>query len=398
MSDNLSVLLNITTTKYEIRLIYFYHYVVSWLVPVILLFGCSGTSICIVVLVKTAKRRAKIWSWFLVLSTNDIISLILGLTSLYLNKLYLITNRASSISEDFRSSNIFVCHFLSTGLYFTLFLSSWMQVGISVIRTISISCPLFIKTRFTASVARKALVIHISITLLFSIILVNSTLIYDEVYSGNFSRGFRCKLSNKYDDLFYFVSLVFKVIIPTLILILSSIIIWRNLSSQYDSRDFNNTDSIKFTNSDTPQHSEHSRRISINRNLSLTLLGMNLTFLLSNLPFEIFKVINRNFNINKIKLPKDFEDFLTMRILDKSFNISVYFNQATNWMFYFLLGKSFRTFFCKVIYCRNRTRFQRQYSLKNVRFKPSSEYLLVTSDSRPLKLNSFKLDHRCDTI
>lgn len=390
MSTNSTALIfNITISKYEVRLIFFYRYIVSWLVPVILFVGCIGTSLCIVILLKSMKKRAKIWSWFLALSTNDIISLTLGLASLYINKLYFISDRAVPIYDDLRSSNIMVCHLFSTALYFTLFLSSWLQVGISIIRALSITYPLFIKTRFTTHAAKRALFTLIFVSLTFSLILVNTTVNYQKVYrrKTNISHAHRCMLVSKSDEIFYLVSLLFKVIIPITLLLISSVIMWKSLSTQY-TRDIPFSASIKILNLATPQHLERLRRNSINRNLSLTLLGMNLTFLLSNLPFEIFKVINRNYDNSQIKV-SDIDDFVTLRILDKFLNITLYLNQATNWLFYFLLGKSFRQHFGEILLCRMHHNSDKHYLIRNVRFKPSNQFDMVVGEFQNRHFDSF---------
>lgn len=334
---------NKTIVGYE--LIIFYKYFVSWFVPAVIIFGSFGTIISIIVLLFRRTTQPEIRCWFLALSANDLFGLVFGLSTLYLSKLnFIMTNPLWDL--DLKSSQFFVCYFNSNCIFFSLLLSSWLQTGISGLRAVSTSQPLKLRTKITTSTARLYLVLLIGCALIISLLLINITMEYTEVRLFNRSQGYRCRLKRNFTDMFYFFSLIVRVVIPILLLFLSSIMIWKSLQKHQNEKRHSyllgNSEVTTLKVSSSPRERSMPHPNSYHRNISCMLLWMNLAFLLANLPYEIFKIIYKNYDLTLIQTKSEMHLYILSRILDKFFNILVYLNQSTNWLFYFMLGKKFR--------------------------------------------------------
>ena len=144
-------------------LVYPWRWFYSWAVPLFMIFGTVGTTLCLLVLTRRRSNstQREIRYWFIALSIFDIYVLVVGLSLMYIRKINLIApglfedhwdlfrNRTyDPMDLDPKGYSAYVCHGISILNYFGLLTSSWLQAGISVLRALSTLLPLVVSPSY----------------------------------------------------------------------------------------------------------------------------------------------------------------------------------------------------------------------------------------------------------
>lgn len=419
---NSSVLTSYAASYNQLKapLLAFSRYLVSWFVPFLFIFGVSGTSLCLVGLLRRRSTQTEIQPWFVALSIADLYALVLGLPHLYYQVLHYIfpgvrINYYNALSNPIHI--MLLCYAENVLIYFGLLVSPWIQVGISVLRVCSARLPSSMRVYMTRRNSVIALITTIVASLGVSLLMILPNYKIDSPHSQ------KCIL--KKTNTFFYLSLFLKVLLPLFFLLSSSLFIIASL------REFARTFSKDLTpdcvmlnvngcathvashdgvvrrphSGDPSSHSEaassgappegsHAALLAtatavtrpavtnlqtlsalrstvaagmdkrqIQRRISYILLGMNASFVLLTLPCEVWKIYYAYFHENRTlasmiqnstndseQVIKEYlEKMITVRIVDRTLNIVVYVNNATNWIFYFILGKQFRANIKRVV-------------------------------------------------
>lgn len=366
----------------------FHRYFFSWIIPVYFVIGLVGTILCLVVLIRTKRRMhsSQITHWFIALSLSDVFVLALGLPLMYVTRLHYFVDTGPI---EPRRWNKFACLSINTLLYAGLLLSTWLQTGISVLRAFSTCMPLTVRVHLSSTRSLVCLSVTTGACLLSAFLMIVLGMRYGPEKSMYATEDappkWRCSLRGDVASMaFFYVSLILKAVLPWILLVLASCAILSSLvryqrsfndcvntsiatsdsgmglnRTRHLSEHFSTSSSIHNRLHNAPSLSGSRRSNRLNHDLQLdsnhhryrpdsglrkrfqqkrisyVLLGMNLSFLLFNLPYEIFKIYyERN--------PPSF-DRPSNLIINVFLNILVYTNNVTNWLFYMMLGARFRS-------------------------------------------------------
>lgn len=366
----------------------FHRYFISWIIPVYFVIGLVGTILCLVVLIRTKRRMhsSQITHWFIALSLSDVFVLGLGLPLMYVTRLHYFVDTGPI---EPRRWNKFACYSINTLLYAGLLLSTWLQTGISVLRAFSTCMPLTVRVHLSSSRSLVCLSVTTGACLLTAFLMIVLGMRYgpeQSVYATNDAPPkWRCSLKgNGASMAFFYVSLILKAVLPWILLVFASCAILSSLvryqrsfndcvntsvatsdsglglgRTRHISEHFSTSSSVHNRLHNAPSLSGSRRSNRLNHDLQLdsnqhrlrpdsglrkrfqqkrisyVLLGMNLSFLLFNLPYEIFKIYYER-NPPSIDRPSNL-------IINVFLNILVYTNNVTNWLFYLMLGARFRS-------------------------------------------------------
>lgn len=281
-------------------------YVTAWFLPCVLFVGVSGNLLCLVVLIKKSPFPRDVQNWFVVFCIAEIYVLLTSGVDFYL--FMVLDIRLREMSE-------WACK-LTTGLYYTgFFMVCWTQTAISMLRAYATAKPMkrgIIVTNFRTDMA---LILLFIVIVLFCALSAICLIHYSPPQVEGNSTDDQAYYSPCYsDEAFVVIDYIFKDVIPFLLMFCSSLVVitgLRQAMARY-------------------QISQYQRR------MTMTLLGMNFTYVLANPTFNTYNML-----YVKHVIQHSNEEYLrTVTIL----SLLTYLDFATNWLFFFMLGKRFRKY------------------------------------------------------
>uniref|UniRef100_A0A1I8HY28 G_PROTEIN_RECEP_F1_2 domain-containing protein n=1 Tax=Macrostomum lignano TaxID=282301 RepID=A0A1I8HY28_9PLAT len=351
-----------------------YKYLFAWLVPLLYVSGCAGTIVCVTVLLRRGSTQKEARPWFIALSLTDLCVLSVGLPIMYLNIVRAIVKAelsptATVGSYDPRSWNAPACYGLTILQYYGLIASSWVQVGISLTRCLSAVMPLACRRRLNYAASKRALAVTLAVPIVLAVAAVTSSVKYYERSEANNGTGggggSGGVCAQKWKSPYYFYStLVLRVFFPAVCLAVSS------AGIMYSLHRFKRT-----FPTDQARLSQQQRRISI------ALIGMNSTFLLFALPYELYLIYATE---RRADLQRGGPAHAAaLKIAERVFAVLMYTNNATNWIFYFVLGHRFRQELQRRLFVCCSTPASSGKAVAQYKFRPERAPLPVTPPLTP---------------
>lgn len=288
----------------DVSLDFINRYVTTWFLPCVLFVGVSGNFLCLVVLIKKSPFPRDVQNWFVVFCIAEIYVLLTSGVDFYL--FVVLDIRLREMSE-------WMCKLTTGAYYIGFFMVCWTQTAISMLRAYATAKPMkrgIIVTNFRTDMALAMLFTSIVLFCAVSAI----TLIHYGPYTSQGNSTEDVFVQCYPDEAFVVMDYIFKDVIPFLLMFSSSLVVisgLRQAMARY-------------------QISQYQRR------MTMTLLGMNFTYVLANPTFNTYNMLY----VKHVIQHNEREYLLTMTIL----SLLTYLEFATNWLFFFMLGKRFRKY------------------------------------------------------
>ena len=302
-----------------------YHIATSLLkiCPVILIVvGTFGNILSIVILLRPTIRKSVCSVYLIALSVSDLLVLYTGLLRQWIYKTF---------DVDIRDIGSTACKFHTGIVYFSLQLSSWILVALTTERTFLVWFPRETKARYTKKVAVISLVIiAVCLLILNSHTLYGLDMQYVEIING--STLYTCYLASLSYKAFWtstwpWIDLSIFCVVPFCCLLIGNTLIF--VKVMCSRRAANRQVSISTI------ETRHQR--SKFYSLSITLMVINSTFLICNIPICVFMIVRQTWihNLNE-------EQRAEMHLVWSIVNILMYSNNSINFFLYILSGRRFR--------------------------------------------------------
>lgn len=275
-------------------------YFLSWFFPVLLVFGVGGNTTCLLVLIKRKPFPADVLQWFTAFSITQLFVLVTAGVDHYISSVFQIS---------LRNKGPVICRLVIFITYVGYFSVCWTQTGISVLRAYATMFPM----RRNAGVSRRKTIVPMLIVFV-SGVCITSACTISTIYERRLTNDSQDVSICYGSDTFVLIDFVAKDAISFILIFSSSILIiynFRKAMSRYNI-------------------SQYQRRTT------LTLLGMNVTYFVSEPLFNLYIILAGSGVI--LHRPEEYK--FTQSILQ----FLTYVDLSTNWLFFFVLGRRFRKY------------------------------------------------------
>ncbi|XP_041374061.1 lysophosphatidic acid receptor 6-like [Gigantopelta aegis] len=290
--------------------------------PVLICCGTIGNILTLVVLTQKSMRRSPMTSYLIILAVFDILALHTGLLRQWVIYYF---------DVDIRDSHVSVCKIHPVLVYFSLDMSAWILVCMTVERTVSVLQPHKVKVLFSSKTSRA--LISIVGVVLFAI---NGHFLYgNDITETLVNNGTVSKCTNQLikqyffflKDVFPWIDLTMFCVLPLIVQVTGNILIITKLVSK--TRKMNKT----LTNVQVAEN--RKRQFS---SMTIMLLTLNFMFLICTLPISVYLVFEGIWDSNKV----DYKSNTTDLVYATTSSL-MYANNTFNFVFYCLCGRRFRT-------------------------------------------------------
>ena len=304
--------------------------------PIIMTWGITGNILSIIILFRLA-RRSSITSttlYLTALALSDIMILLCGPLRNWINQIW---------EKDVRYYSEASCKSQLFFTYFSIHLSSWLLVAITMERVISVVFPHKVRTRCTPRIATIIIVVIL-------IVIGGFSLIHPIIQGLVTSRsGTQCtprteEYTEFRDNIYVWMDFCLSLGAPFLFLLIGNIIIIIQL-----------TQSKRTQSRMNASRGEGKRSGRDTRSLSILLISLSAIFLLTMTPVNVFAIAYRyKFEeIKKIKDPyKQWYDFQYLLYQQAIVNLVGYTNASFNFILYVLTGSKFRKELVDMFRCK----------------------------------------------
>ena len=299
--------------------------------PILLALGTLGNILCIVTL-RSAKFRLTSTGFLLTaLAFSDMTVLYTGALRQWLIVMF---------SLDVREMSTASCKIQSFCTYYSVHLSAWTLVLITIERLLSVIIP----TRFNTVCSRKRMVLGwiltAAILLLIDIYLLTESALSDNYYPGEnvtrcVWRGRDYSNSAPLTDFLYWSDFCLSFLLPTCLILVANCVLCYKL---YGMSSLGRVVSISSGQSSTSLPSSSVRKKS---SLTLMLVVVSLMFVITTLPINICFLV-----IKPCKMDLRLKNFIYA-----CFNSLYYLNNAMNFFLYFISGSRFREAALNLLMC-----------------------------------------------
>ncbi|XP_046582520.1 FMRFamide receptor-like [Haliotis rubra] len=287
--------------------------------PILLIFGTAGNILSMIVLTRQAMRKSSMSIYLTCLAVADLLALYSGLLRQWI--IY-------TFNTDIRELHPLICKVVTWMLYFSLDLSAWILVSVTVERAVSVWLPHKVKVICT----KKVLAVNI-LVLVIILMSVNGHFLFGRgliVYEGvvyqcaNQSRDYARFL----DYIFPWVDLCFFCLAPLAFhLVGNALIITRLLAGMRTI--------TRLNMATTEQATERRRQVS---SMTTMLLSLNLVYLVCTLPISIYLIYTTYWEKDTSPEAK-----AQRQLMFACANLLMYLNNSMNFVTYTISGKRFRS-------------------------------------------------------
>ncbi|XP_046334323.2 probable G-protein coupled receptor 139 [Haliotis rufescens] len=297
--------------------------------PILLLLGTVGNLLSIVVLTRKAMRKSNMSKYLTCLAVADLAVLYVGLLREWV---------LHGFEKDIRDVHTVACKIHAWLTYSSLHTSAWIQVSMTIERTVFVWRPLRYRILCTKRVATISVGIVISICLILNshfLIFLEHTKTEPGVYVCDSVE------TAEYEDflskVFPWIDLCVWCIVPVVVHLVCNILIIYRLR----------THARTMARHDSTPGADGSRQ-SLVKSMTTMLLSLNLVYLLCTLPVSVFYALE---NYWKDSSPGA-EAEAQRDLINACVSLLMYLNNSTNFITCFVKGKRFRkeariTFSCQ---------------------------------------------------
>ncbi|XP_071080929.1 probable G-protein coupled receptor 139 [Haliotis cracherodii] len=303
--------------------------------PILLLLGTIGNLLSIVVLTRKAMRKSNMSKYLTCLAVADLAVLYVGLLREWV---------LHGFKEDIRDVHPVVCKIHAWLTYSSLHTSAWIQVSVTIERTVFVWRPLRYRIFCTKRVATISVGIVISICLLLNshfLIFLEHTETDPGVYECDYVKT----AEYFHHNVFHWIDLCVWCIVPVVVHLVCNILIIYRLR----------THARTMARHDSTPGADGSRQ-SLVSSMTTMLLSLNLVYLLCTLPVSVFFVGERNWKNSSPGAEAEAQ----RELIKACVSLLMYLNNSTNFITCFIKGKRFRKEARIIFSCQRPRRLPRQ--------------------------------------
>ena len=289
--------------------------------PILICCGTVGNILSLVVLSRKSMRRSAMTSYLIILAVFDILALYTGLLRQWIVYYF---------DVDIRDYHVTVCKIHPVLVYFSLDMSAWLLVCMTVERTISVLRPHKVKVMFSSKTSY--IILFATGVVLFAI---NGHFLYGNDMIATSTTNvtvLECtkQLKREYfvflKDIFPWIDLAMFCALPLIFQVSGNILIITKLVS--------NIRSINKTLPNVELAQNRKRQFS---SMTSMLLTLNFMFLICTLPISVYLVFEGIWDTRNVNYRSR-----TMDLVYATTSCLMYANNTFNFVFYCLCGNRFR--------------------------------------------------------
>ena len=297
-----------------------------WILPVVIIFGTTGNVLSFILMLQREMRQTSTYFYLAILAVADTIVLFVSAFKTWI--------RTWSEFELLHISDA-SCKTLMFLAYFSLHLSAWLIVAVTIERFIVVWFPLKATSLCSTTRAR-----YTTVAIVVALFLLNAHLFWTaELLSDPITGEKKCAMLRDNDFLY-------KEVVPWVHLTVYSFVPICSLLT------FNTliiVSLIRHRQVIVSQMTKDDRRTRYNhRKLAITLLCISFVWIATTIPSALYTVLPLN--------PRTAEEVATLLLVKVICYIILYINHAINFLLYCATGQNFRCGFSKLVrkLCRTR--------------------------------------------